>query len=106
LAAANTPVVSDITDNCTQRLGLFSGIEVKPENGDLKEAELQITIWTAAKPWKKMELGHLAFPVSNMADNATSSADKVGTNVQPLHLVEPYNRQRAQGLLLPARKAT
>jgi hypothetical protein len=96
LAAANTPVVSHTTDNCTQRLGLFSGIEVKPENGDLKEAELQITIWMAANLRKKMELGHLAFPVSDVpptpdhvADNATGSADKVGANVRPLHLIEP-----------------
>jgi hypothetical protein len=85
----NTPVVSHITDNCTQRLRLFSGIKVKPENNDLKEAEQQITIWTAANLCKKMELGHLAIPVSDVADNATSSADKVGANVRPLQLVEP-----------------
>jgi hypothetical protein len=36
-----------------------------------------------------MELGHLAIPVSDVVDNATSSADKVGANVRPLHLVEP-----------------
>ncbi|KAF2733034.1 hypothetical protein EJ04DRAFT_565424 [Polyplosphaeria fusca] len=83
LAAANTPIVSHTTDNCTQRLGLFSGIEVKPENGDLKEAELQITLWMAASLQKKMELGHLAFSVSDappaldgVADNEASSTDQ------------------------------
>lgn len=50
----------------------------------------------AANLRKKIELGHLAFPVSDVpptpddvADNATSSADKVGANVRPLHLIEP-----------------
>ena len=96
LAAAKAPVVSHTSDNCTQRLGLFSGIEVKPENGDLKEAELQITIWMAASLRKKMELGRLAFPMSDLpptpddvADNATTSTDKVVANVRPLHLLEP-----------------
>lgn len=36
--------VSHTTDNFTSRAVLFSGIEVKPENGDQKEAELQIGI--------------------------------------------------------------
>ena len=46
--AAKLPVVSHTSDNCTQRLALFSGIEVKPENGGPKKAELQISIWMAA----------------------------------------------------------
>jgi len=40
--------VSHTTDNFTSRAVLFSGIEVKPENGDQKEAELQMGIWMAA----------------------------------------------------------
>ena len=96
LAAAQTPVVSHTLDNCTQRLALFSGIEVKPENGDLKEAELQVSIWMAASLRKKMELARLAFPMSvppstpdDTADNATTPMDKAITTVQSLHLLEP-----------------
>lgn len=96
LAAAKMHVVSHTSDNCTQRLGLFSGIEVKPENGDLKEAELQITIWMAASLRKKMELARLAFPMSDVpltlgtqADNAATVNDKVVANVSPMHLLEP-----------------
>lgn len=48
--------VSHTTDSFTSRAFLFSGIEVKPENGDQKEAELQMGIWMAASLRKKMEL--------------------------------------------------
>ena len=48
--------VSHTTDNFTSRAILFSGIEVKPENGDQKEAELQMAIWMAASLRKKMDL--------------------------------------------------
>jgi hypothetical protein len=66
--------ISHTTDNFTSRTVLFSGIEVKPENGDQKEAELQMGIWMAAGLRKKMELARRAFsgtpasesePVSN-----------------------------------------
>jgi hypothetical protein len=94
--AAKTPVVSHTSDNCTQRLALFSGIEVKPENGDPKEAELQISIWMAASLRKKMELARLAFPTSDLpltpedaADSATISTDKGLTTFQSSHLLEP-----------------
>ncbi|CAN9171290.1 unnamed protein product [Alternaria alternata] len=94
--AAKTPVVSHTSDNCTQRLALFSGIEVNPENGDPKEAELQISIWMAASLRKKMELARLAFPTSDLpltpedaADNATISTDKGLTTFQSSHLLEP-----------------
>ncbi|CAI9635604.1 unnamed protein product [Alternaria burnsii] len=94
--AAKTPVVSHTSDNCTQRLALFSGIEVKPENGDPKEAELQISIWMAASLRKKMELARLAFPTSDLPstpDDATDSAiistDKGLTTFQSSHLLEP-----------------
>ena len=96
LAAAKTPVVSHTLDNCTQRLALFSGIEVKPENGDIKEAELQVSIWMAASLRKKMELARLAFPMSDLpstpddaSDNANTSMDKVIATVQSLHILEP-----------------
>jgi len=59
--------VSHTTDNFTLCAVLFSGIEVKPENGDQKEAELQMGIWMAASLRKKMELARRAFsgtPVS------------------------------------------
>lgn len=76
--------------------GAFLGIEVKPENGDLKEAELQISIWMAASLRKKMELARLAFPTSDLlstpedaADNATISTDKGLTTLQSSHLLEP-----------------
>jgi hypothetical protein len=55
LEAANAMPVSHTTDNFTSRTLLFSGIEVKPENGDLKEAELQMSIWMAASLRKKIE---------------------------------------------------
>ncbi|CAN9171321.1 unnamed protein product [Alternaria alternata] len=94
--AAKTPVVSHTSDNCTQRLALFSGIEVKPENGDPKEAELQISIWMAASLRKKMELARLAFPTSDLpstpddaTDSATISTDKGLTTFQSSHLLEP-----------------
>ncbi|KAF5843981.1 hypothetical protein GGP41_003160 [Bipolaris sorokiniana] len=94
--AAKTSVVSHTSDNCTQRLALFSGIEVKPENGDLKEAELQISIWMAASLRKKMELARLAFPTSDLsltqedaADNAIISTDKGLTTFQSSYLLEP-----------------
>jgi hypothetical protein len=77
-------------------LALFSGIEVKPENGDPKEAELQISIWMAASLRKKMELARLAFPTSDLpltpedaADNATISTNKGLTTFQSSHLLEP-----------------
>lgn len=53
--------VSHTTDNFTSRTLLYSGIEVKPENGDQKEAELQMGIWMAASLRKKMELAKSAF---------------------------------------------
>ncbi|CAN9238933.1 unnamed protein product [Alternaria alternata] len=94
--AAKTPVVSHTSDNCTQRLALFSGIEVNPENGDPKEAELQISIWMAASLRKKMELARLAFPTSDLpstpddaTDSATISTDKGLTTFQSSHLLEP-----------------
>ncbi|RMD39683.1 hypothetical protein DV735_g5444, partial [Chaetothyriales sp. CBS 134920] len=54
--------LSHTTDNFTSRAVLFSGIEVKPENGDHREAELQMGIWMAASLRKKMELASRAFP--------------------------------------------
>lgn len=94
--AAKMPVVSHTSDVCTQRLALFSGIEVKPENGDAKEAELQIGIWMAASLRKKMELARLAFPTSDLlltpedtADNATISTEKGLTTSRSAHLLEP-----------------
>lgn len=56
----NATQLSHTTDNFTSRAILFSGIEVKPENGDQKEAELQMGIWMAASLRKKMELAKKA----------------------------------------------
>ncbi|RMZ69753.1 ribonuclease h [Pyrenophora seminiperda CCB06] len=96
LTPAKTPIVSHTSDNCTQRLGLFSGIEVKPENGDPKDAELQISIWMAASLRKKMELACLAFSGPGLplerddaADKEITATNKVVANVHPLHLLEP-----------------
>lgn len=60
LEESNAMQVSHTTDNFTSRAVLFSGIEVKPENGDQKEAELQMGIWMAASLRKKMELAEKA----------------------------------------------
>ncbi|KAF1363471.1 hypothetical protein EJ07DRAFT_173284 [Lizonia empirigonia] len=56
LEAAKAMPVSHTTDNFTSRTFLFSGIEVKPENGDLKEAQVQMCVWMAASLRKKIEL--------------------------------------------------
>jgi hypothetical protein len=61
LEEVNAMHVSHTTDDFTSRAVLFSGIEVKPENGDQKEAELQMGIWMAASLRKKMELARNAF---------------------------------------------
>lgn len=52
--------VSHTTDNFTSRVALYSGFEIKPENGDQKEAELQMGIWMAASLRKKAELARKA----------------------------------------------
>ncbi|CAN9463975.1 unnamed protein product [Alternaria alternata] len=70
--AAKTPVVSHTSDGCTQRLALFSEIEVKPENDDLKEAGLQISIWMAASLRKQIEPARLAFPTSDLLRGCVS----------------------------------
>ncbi|KAF2254344.1 hypothetical protein BU26DRAFT_136771 [Trematosphaeria pertusa] len=75
LEEANAIHVSHTTDNFTSRAFLFSGIEVKPENGNQKEAELQMGIWMAASLRKKMELARRAsfgIPVSE-SESASNS---------------------------------
>lgn len=67
--------VSHTLDNFTSNVALFSGIEVKRENGDQKEAELQTGIWMAASLRKKMELARRAFPASDAAFPPTPIAD-------------------------------
>lgn len=57
---ANAIRLSHTTDNFTSRTVLFSGIEVKFDNGNQNEAELQISIWMAASLRKKMELARNA----------------------------------------------
>lgn len=52
--------VSHTTDNFTSRVLLYSGFEIKPENGDQKEAELQMGIWMAASLRKKTGLAKKA----------------------------------------------
>jgi hypothetical protein len=65
--------VSHTTDNFISRTLLFSGIEVKPENGDLKEAELQMGIWVAASLRKKMELAKRAFASMSASQSKSDS---------------------------------
>lgn len=43
-------------DAFTKRTALFSGFEIKPASGVPAEAELQISIWSAASIRKKQEL--------------------------------------------------
>jgi len=40
--------IGHTTDQATRRLALYSGIEVKPENGDKDEALAQLSIWLVA----------------------------------------------------------
>ncbi|KAF1994105.1 hypothetical protein P154DRAFT_476490 [Amniculicola lignicola CBS 123094] len=86
--------VSHTTDNFTSRAILFSGIEVKPENGDQKEAELQMSIWMAASLRKKMELARRAFPETVVLeiDPASESGVTYPTTLvppSPTALLEP-----------------
>ncbi|KAL5372585.1 hypothetical protein DPSP01_013384 [Paraphaeosphaeria sporulosa] len=60
LEEVNAMPVSHTTDNFTSRVLLYSGFEIKPENGDQKEAELQMGIWMAANLRKKTELAKKA----------------------------------------------
>jgi hypothetical protein len=52
--------VGHTMDAFTKRTALFSGFEIKPASGDQTEAELQISIWSAASVRKKQELATLA----------------------------------------------
>jgi len=72
--------VSHTTDNFTSRTLLFSGIEVKPENGDLKEAELQMGIWVAASLRKKMELAKRAFASTPVSQSQSDSGPGLKTD--------------------------
>lgn len=47
--------VGHTMDAFTKRSALFSGFEIKPASGDQTEAELQISIWSAASIRKKQE---------------------------------------------------
>ncbi|KAF2811517.1 uncharacterized protein BDZ99DRAFT_518778 [Mytilinidion resinicola] len=78
LEEVNAMHVSHTTDNFTSRAVLFSGIEVKPENGDQKEAELQMGIWMAASLRKKMELARRAFSESPVSESEPESNYRVG----------------------------
>ncbi|KAF1351454.1 hypothetical protein EJ07DRAFT_159381 [Lizonia empirigonia] len=54
--AASKGEVSHTTDTFIKRTALFSGFEIKPASGVQTEAELQISIWSAASIRKKQEL--------------------------------------------------
>lgn len=60
LEEANVGVVGHTMDVFTKRTAFFSGFEIKPASGDQTEAELQISIWSAASIRKKQELASLA----------------------------------------------
>ncbi|KAF1924337.1 uncharacterized protein M421DRAFT_72698, partial [Didymella exigua CBS 183.55] len=60
LEEANMGDVGHTMDAFTKRTALFSGFEIKPASGDQTEAELQISIWSAASIRKKQELASLA----------------------------------------------
>jgi hypothetical protein len=49
--------VSHTTDAFTKTTAVFSGLEVKPSDGDKLEAEYQLSIWMAENPRKKAKLG-------------------------------------------------
>jgi hypothetical protein len=88
---------SHTTDNFTARSVLFSGIKVKPENGDQKEAELQMSIWMAASLRKKMELARKAFPETGTSATNTTSDSGVGYDVN-----EPPVEESIAPLLPPS----
>jgi hypothetical protein len=52
--------VSHVSDAFTKTTALFSGIEVKPADGDKSEAEYQISIFMGASLRKKAELARMA----------------------------------------------
>ena len=56
LRTANNHVISHMVDAFTRTTALFSCIEVKPADGDLTEAEYQLSMWIAASLRKKMQL--------------------------------------------------
>lgn len=60
LEEANVGDVGHTMDAFTKRTALFSGFEIKPASGDQTEAELQISVWSAASIRKKQELASLA----------------------------------------------
>ncbi|KAF2459139.1 hypothetical protein BDY21DRAFT_420389 [Lineolata rhizophorae] len=78
LEEANAIHVSHTTDNFTSRAVLFSGIEVRPEDGDRKEAELQMGIWMAASLRKKMELAGRAFSGTPASESEPASGSELG----------------------------
>ncbi|RMZ71957.1 ribonuclease h [Pyrenophora seminiperda CCB06] len=85
LEGASAIDVSHTMDNFTSRAVLFSGIEVKPENGDRNEAELQMGIWMAASLRKKMELARGAFigtPGSGSESNSTFAVGHDSNEIQ------------------------
>ncbi|KAF2634935.1 hypothetical protein P280DRAFT_523597 [Massarina eburnea CBS 473.64] len=60
LRCAGNPTISHMADAFTKTTALFSCVEVKPANGDLMEAEYQLSIWMAANLRKKMQLARCA----------------------------------------------
>ncbi|CAG5152963.1 uncharacterized protein ALTATR162_LOCUS2981 [Alternaria atra] len=52
--------ISHTTDAFTKTTAVFSGVEVKPSDGDKLEAEYQLSIWMAANLRKKAKLGRRA----------------------------------------------
>ncbi|KAF7857328.1 hypothetical protein EAF04_009569 [Stromatinia cepivora] len=52
-------MISQTTDASMKRVALFSGIEVKQENGGKDEALIQLAIWLAAGLWNIRKLGEL-----------------------------------------------
>src|SRR2546430_1330304 len=66
LEEAGGPCISHTFDHTTERLGLFSGLEIRAADGDCNEAELQMVIWMAASLRKKMELACLASRAVNL----------------------------------------
>ena len=78
LEEVNTIHVSHTADYSTSRTVLFSGIEVKPENGDQKEVELQMGIQIAASLQKKIELAWRAFFRTPVSESEPASNSGVG----------------------------
>lgn len=71
--------ISHTIDNFTQAAALFSGIEVKPSNGGVVEAQVQLSIWMAASLHKKADLARRAIPTRHNVPSPDEAIDVAST---------------------------